>query len=228
MPNTGVRPAFQIDPRLDSFILQIDRLHDKINKHLFADILLMISSVGSTSQTAFEVAKREQEKMMMLGPILHGLNEEMHDVSIDLVFGIMLDNGLIPEPPPEIQGMEVKVQYISILAQAQKAIGVQAINNTVAFIENVAPLYPSIVDNLDADEAVRQIANMEGAPAKIILDKDKMDSVREAKAQQQNQMIAMQAAASASETAKNLSKANVGGEEKNMLDVVGQAAKISQ
>lgn len=222
-PNTGARPAYQINPSLESFINSIDSLHRKIDRHMFADVFLMISNMDRTNITAFEVAKREQERMMMLGPILHGLNEEMHDKAIDLIFSIMADNVLIPEPPQEIAGLELKVQYISILAQAQKAIGIEQINNTVAMIGSWTPLAPDVMDNFDIDEAARLVGDMGGAPAKVLRDKSQVDVIRQARAQQQAQAMALEAANSAADTTEKLGKAAVGGEQSNMLDVIGQA-----
>lgn len=224
-PNTGARPAYQINPALESFISSIDSLHRKIDKHMFADVFLMISNMDRTQITAYEVAKREQERIMMLGPILHGLNEEMHDKSIDIIFQIMAENNLIPEPPEEIAGLELKVQYISILAQAQKAIGIEQINNTVAIISGWERVFPGVKDNLDIDEAARQVVDMGGAPARILRDKAEVDADRKAQIAQQQQMMAMQAANSAADTAEKLGKAPVGNEETNMLDVVGQAMR---
>ncbi len=223
VPNSGARPAYQINLALESFRSSIDDLHQKINKQMFADLFLMISTMDRTNITAFEVAKREQEKMMMLGPVLHTLSEEMHDKVIDLVFDIMLEGGMIPEPPPEIQGMDLKVQYISILAQAQRAVGIEQIRNTIAFIGEVSPIWPEAKDNIDIDKATRFVANMSGAPASIVIGTSEMDETRQARQQQQNQMIAMQAAQSAADTGKTLSDSKIG--ENSMLDVVGQAAQ---
>jgi hypothetical protein len=58
--------------------------------------------------TATEVAERHQEKLMVLGPVLQRLNSELLDKIIEITFHIMLDNGLIPEPPQSIQGKEIK------------------------------------------------------------------------------------------------------------------------
>ena len=229
VPNTGVRAAFQVDPRLDAFYNAIEFLHKKIDKHLFADIFLMISASGDQAQTAFEIAKREQEKMMMLGPILHGLNEEMHDESIDIIFDIVADAGLIPPPPQEIEGMELKVQYISILAQAQRALGVQAMDRVIGRVGNLAALgQPQAWDNIDIDELVRESSDMEGTPAKLVMDKAEVESIRQVRLEQQNKLMAMQAANSGADTAQKLSQATVNGEEKNMLDVVGETAKAAR
>lgn len=225
VPNAGVRAAYQIDPKLDSFQLAITNLHQKIDKRMFADVFRMISNIpsGGNPPTAYQITQMKQEQMMLLGPILHGLNEEMHSKAIDIIYQIMDDNGLLPEPPEGIEGQEIKVQYISILAQAQRAMGIEQINQTIGIVGNMAGLGRTDAwDNIDVDEVVREVNDLGGAPAKIILSKEQVAQLREARAQQQNQMLAMQAANSAADTGKKLADSPVG--TGSMLDVVGQAA----
>jgi hypothetical protein len=224
VPNAGVRPAYQINPAIEAFELAIENLYKKIDNHMFADIFLMISNLDNGQQTAFEIAKREQEKMMLLGPILHGLNEEMHAPVIDLIFFYMNEAGMIPAPPQEIEGMELKVQYISILAQAQKMMEVQQIQQTVAFVGELAAAgQVQAWDNVDIDKAVNKINDLNGSPADIMIDKEQVAQARKARAIQQNQALAMEAASQAAKTGKDLSQSPVG--TGSMLDVVGAAAK---
>lgn len=226
VPNSGLRAAYQVSPNLESFINSIETLHRKIDRHMFSDLFTAISDMERKDITAFEIAKIDQERLMQLGPILHALNEEMHDKVIDIVFEIMVDNGLIPTPPEGAEGMELKVQYISILAQAEKAMGVAQIERTIAFVGNLVALgRQDAWDNIDVDFSVEQVNDLGGSPARLIVGKEKVEAIRKARDLQQQQMIAMQAAQSASETGKNLAQSPVGGAEKNMLDVIGQAAK---
>ncbi len=222
-PNSGVRAAYQIDPRLDAFINSIDSLHKKIDKSMFSDLFLMISSmpVNSTT-TAFEIATRKQEQMMMLGPILHNLNEEMHARSIDIIYDIMLENGLIPEPPEGIEGQEVRIQYISILAQAQRAMGVQDIERTLGYVTAASQLDPNARFAFDVIQSVREVAELNGAPAKLIVPKEQVDAQIQAVVEQQNQMMMAQAGVQAADAASKLGK-TPGAGSGSMADNIGQA-----
>lgn len=223
-PNTGVRAAYQIDPRLDAFINSIETLHNNIDKLMFADLFLMISSMPvNASTTAFEIATRKQEQMMMLGPILHSLNEEMHSRAIDIIFDLMSDNGLVPEPPEGIQGQEVRIQYISILAQAQMAMGVQDIERTLTFVGQATALYgPTATDNFDVDEAIKEVCQLNGVQAKLIVSDDAKAQIRQARTDQQNKMIALQAGVQASDAAAKLGN-TPGQGSGSALDNAGQA-----
>lgn len=214
VPNSGLRAAYQINPNLANMQNSIDLMHQKIDKHLFADLFLMISSMPVNSNTtAFEIATRKQEQMMMLGPILHGLNEEMHSKSIDIIFNIMNDNGLIPPPPQglidlQAQGHapELKVQYISILAQAQKAMGVQQIESTIAYITQAMQVDPNARFVFDIKESVREVADLQGVDGKLTLSKEDVDAQIQAFTDQQNKMMALQAGTQVADAASKLGK----------------------
>jgi hypothetical protein len=106
--------------------------------------------------------------------------------------------------------LEVKIEYTSILAQAQRALGVTKIERVLGLAGSIAPLMPAIMDNFDADEIARVLNDLEGAPAKIILDKQIVADNREARQQQQQQMMAIEAANSAADSTKKLADSPMG------------------
>ena len=77
LPNAGVRPAYQVNANLESFIELINSLREAINKDFFVDMFLMMVNFDKSNMTATEVAERQQEKMLMLGPVLERLQREM-------------------------------------------------------------------------------------------------------------------------------------------------------
>lgn len=214
LQNSGVRPAYQIDPKLDSFIELINSLYTSIDKDFFVNLFMMLMNVDPAKMTATEVAERQQEKIMMMGPVLYRLQEELLDPTMELIYNIMLDNGLIPPPPQEIAGAALRVKYVSILAQAQQALGVEQINRVIGFVTQIAPVYPEALDVIDIQEAVREVSNLEGISAKLVRDKEAVNAIQEQR-QQQQQVVqqAAQAGAvaevanSAADTTKKLSDA---------------------
>lgn len=118
---------------------------------------------------------------------------------------------MIPPPPAELQGREIKIKFTSILAQAQRAVGIAKIDRVIAMAGNLASLgRMDAMDNLDVDEIVRETSDLEGAPSKVILDKDVVASVREERAKQQQQAMALQAGAMGAKATKDLATAPMG------------------
>lgn len=204
-PNPAVKPAYMINARLESFIQLIDEEKEEIDKFFYVNLFLMLMNAKVNEMTATEVAERQQEKIMMMGPALHRLDEEMLTPTLEIVFDILLDAGLIPPPPPQAADLDIKIEYTSILAQAQRALGVTKIERVMGFVGTQAQIFPDMLDVVDSDEAARLVADMEGAPAKIIRDRDVVDKLRK---QRQRQAMMQQAAAlanSAADTTQKLS-----------------------
>lgn len=210
LPNVGVRAAYQINPDLNSYLEAINDVKEEIDRFFFVNLFMMLMNVDTGKMTATEVAERQQEKMMMMGPALHRLDKEMLTVVLDLVYSYMDEAGLIPEPPQEVQGATLKIEFTSILAQAQRAMGINHIERVLGIVGTYASIFPNMVDNIDVDEIVREINDMEGAPAKIVLDRDKVEAIRAERQKQQNQAVAMQAASAGADAANKLANAPVG------------------
>src|SRR6185369_14206662 len=106
--------------------------------------------------------ERHEEKLVMLGPVLTQVNQDMLDPLIEIAYAVGLEQGLFGEPPPEIQGEQLKIDYISIMAQAQKAVGVAAIQDTVMFVGQLATGNPDAMDKLDVDQAIDEYVDARG------------------------------------------------------------------
>jgi phytoene dehydrogenase-like protein len=135
----------------------------------------------------------------------------------------MLRVGLIPEPPPELEGQDIKVEYISILAQAQKMVGTIAIEQVCSFVTQLAAVDSSVLDKIDWDEAVETYAEMIGIPARILRSAEAVIVIREAKQEAELKMMQARAGMNAAEAAKSLSQAKIGQDDKGQnsaLDTV--------
>lgn len=148
----------------------------------------------------------------MLGPVLERLHNEMLDPLIDITFTNLLEGGLLPPPPQELQGMDLNVEFVSTLAQAQRAVGVQSIDRLLGTVGAVASLRPDVVDKLDADQIIDAYADSLGIDPTLIVADDKVAMIRESRAQaaQAQQMAAMaQPMQQMSQAAKNVSDINL-------------------
>jgi hypothetical protein len=204
-PNPGLQPAYQINPNLDSFIELLNDEKVEIDKFFMVDLFLaMLNSIGQ-NKTATEVQSLEAEKMMMIGPALHQLDYEMLTPCLGIVYFDMNERGLIPEAPPEIQGMDIKIEYTSILAQAQKAVGITKVERVLG-VAGLAYETAQIADIIDADETIRKVAEMEGAPANMLFKKAVLQANREAKEQQMQRQQMMEGLPGMAKAAKDASE----------------------
>lgn len=197
-------PAPQAIPAIAAEIMQHER---RINASFYVDLFLMLSQSDRREITAREIDERHEEKLLMLGPVLERLHDEFLNPFIDRVFDIMVRRGMIPEAPESLQGENIRPEYISILAQAQRAVAVGGIERMMLFGVNAAQGNPEAMDKIDVDQALDEYALSLGVPPTMIRTDEKVRALRDARAQQQQQAQmaeqakALQATAAAAKSA---------------------------
>lgn len=209
-------PAFLIPPQAVGIIGEEIRRHEeRVNAAFYADLWLMMAQRDEArggDMTAREVAERHEEKMLQLGPVLERLQDELLDPLIDRVFGVALRAGLLPPPPEELQGQDLRVEYISIMAQAQKLVGTAGTERLAGFAGNLAAVRPDVLDGLNFDLMVSDYADMLGTNPDFILPKERVDAVRQEKAKQVLAQQQAQAGLAMAQGAKTLSETDVQGD----------------
>ena len=214
--NSGERggkfePAYQIKPDINA-ILELIREHQfRIKRAYFEDLFLMLADLDRKNITATEIVERKEEKLLALGPVLEQLNVDFLDPLIDIVYLIMERQGLIPEPPEELQGIKLKVEYISIMHQAQKVAGLAGIERFTQYLFGVAEFKPEVLDKFDADQSVDEIAEVLGVPPGVVVPDEEVAALREARAELEKQKAAQEELANSASAAKDLSSADMSG-----------------
>jgi hypothetical protein len=200
----AMRPALEVNHGVvETLEMKIQRHENRIRKAFFADLWLLLSE-SDGQMTATEVQERRQEKLLQLGTVLEALEDELLDPLINRVYAILLRKGRIPPPPEALQGSTLKVEYTSIMAQAQKLLATTGLERVATFVGNLARVNPDSVDKLDWDKLVEEYADALGVPPSVVRVEDIVEQMRAARAkhlQQQQQMAQIQQGA---ETAKTL------------------------
>lgn len=181
--NAGVRSAFEVRLDLQHLGLDIQDVRERIRSSYYSDLFLMMQGDTRSGITATEVAERHEEKLLMLGPVLERLQNELLSPLIDMTFNYAAQAGILPEIPPEIQGMDLKVEFISVLAQAQRAVASQGVDRLMGMVGQLAALSPGVLDKIDFDQVVDDYGDMFGVNPKIIIPDDVVAENRQAKAE---------------------------------------------
>jgi len=212
-------PAYAVQPDTTGVFQNIQILQQSLREGFYNDLFRMLSGFTSTPQmTATEVAERHEEKLLQLGPILERLHAELFIPLIDRTFLIMVQNGMIMNPPEEIQGMEIKVDFVSILAQAQKMVQTSSVNQYMGFVGAYAPLFPEMADIVDVDAIGEGYADYLGVDARFIRPKEDREAIRVQRAQQIQAQQMMEAAQQGAGMIKDTASAKMG--EDSALDTL--------
>jgi hypothetical protein len=181
-----IRTAFDVNLNLQYLLNDIQDVRGRINSAFYADLFLMISQQPADGQmTATEVAERHEEKLLILGPVLERLHNELLNPLIDMTFERMIEADMLPPPPEELAGHDVQVEFISTLAQAQRAIATNGLDRFVGNLGAVAQFKPEVLDKFDADKWADVYSDALGIDPELILANDKVAMVRDQRAQAQ-------------------------------------------
>ncbi|MCI0304947.1 phage tail protein [Cronobacter sakazakii] len=203
----GLRPAYMVNPNLGDLLGDIQDTRQLINSAYFVDLFMMLQNVNTRSMPVEAVIEMKEEKLLMLGPVLERLNDEFLDPLIDRAFSMMARKNMLPPPPDVMQGMPLRIEYISVMAQAQKAIGLSSLERFVGFVGNLASAKPEALDKLDVDQAIDNYAVMSGVSPTVVVPQEQAQQTRNDRAQQQQQAMALQTGMAAVQGAKTLSEA---------------------
>lgn len=220
--SAGIRTAYEVNLDMGPLLEDIQDVRERIRGSFFADLFLMLSMAGTnTRMTATEVAERHEEKLLMLGPTIERVHTEMLKPVIDLTFDHMLAAGVVPPAPPDLQGADLDVEFVSILAQAQQAIGITSIDRFVGNALGIAQQgVPEILDNIDFDEWTRSYSRMLGVDERMLVDKNAVDQLRQARAQAQAQQAQMEMQQQQAAAVRDMANAPTSGQNA-LTDVLG-------
>jgi hypothetical protein len=179
----GIRSAFEVNLNLQYLLNDIMDCRERIRGAFYADLFLMLANATDTRMTATEVAERHEEKLLMLGPVLERLHNELLSPLIDMTFMRMVEAGVLMPPPQELQGMELSVEFVSMLAQAQRAIGTNSVDRFVGNLGVVAGMKPDVLDKFNSDAWVDAYADMLGVDPNMLVAGEQVAMLRDARAQ---------------------------------------------
>lgn len=212
--DAGVDPLYQVQLNIRDAMSLTAETRQRIEKYYGADLFRMFDMMDKGQMTAREVIERSQEKLQILGPVVERMQYEFLSPIVERYFDILAQAGALPPLPqglPNIEGQEIKLEYTSPLAQAQKMSGLTAIEQGVAFVANVAQISPDTVKKVDWLEAADRYLDMLGVPASIIRPDDTVQqeiaAERQQAQQQQQAEMALQAAQPVSQAVKNATDA---------------------
>ena len=170
--------------------------HQQLRKAAFyADLFLMLANDTRSGVTATEIAERHEEKMLMIGPTLERLHNELLQPLVHLTFERLAEVGALPPAPPELKGREIEVEFTSLLAQAQRAVATAGIDKFVGNLGGIARFKPEVLDKFDSDAWADEYSEMLGVDPRLVVPTEVVLSQRQQRAQAQMQAQQAQATA---------------------------------
>lgn len=210
-PGGGIRTQFETNLNLQYLLDDIKDVRNRIENAYYTDLFLMLSQDASDNDermTATQVGEMHEEKLLMLGPVLERMHNELFSPLVEMTFTRMLEAKILPPPPPELHGANLNVEFVSMLAQAQRAVETNSVDRFVTSMGTLVQIgVTSVVDKFDSDKWADKYSDLLGIDPDLIVGDDKVAMIRQQRAKRQQQAQAGAAAEQNSKTAKNLAQA---------------------
>lgn len=208
--NSGAKPIFTVSPSFNEFNIDIRSVEGRIRQTFYNDLFASITQL-ETVRSAEEIVARKEERLVLLGSVLERIRVEGLDPAIDRIFAIAQRSGLIPPLPAQYEDIEMEIQYVSILATAQRAIATAPTERFLQLTGNLAPVVPGALDVPNFDTLLRNYARDIGVRPQDVNSPEVIEAIRSQREEQAASAAALEAGDTLSKSAKNLSDTNVGG-----------------
>ncbi len=181
-----IESMFEVRLDLNHLLADIQDVRGRIRGSFYADMFLMLQNDSQdTRKTATEVAELHEEKMLMLGPVLERLHNELLNPLIDITFDFMIEAGVVPQPPKELEGQDLSVELVSMLAQAQRSIATNGVDRFIHNVGMIAQFKPEVLDKIDVDYWADTYSDMLGVDPLLVVPEEKVLMLRQQRAQAQ-------------------------------------------
>jgi hypothetical protein len=194
--NGGARPVYQVQMPFQEMEIKRQRIVQAIKDGLYNYLFDMISSLD-TVRSATEIDARREEKMVVLGPVLHRSYLDDIGVVVKRVYGILKRKKLCAELP---EGEGAEIEFSNILSDVQKASDVATLERFTAFAMQVIPVFPEAQTKVNILDVIKQYAEGLGVRP-TVLNEDEVAAEALAPAQEMQQLQQV------SEVAKNFGAA---------------------
>ncbi len=191
--DAGVSPIYQPQNSYQLTEAKLEKLQQSIREVFYNDLFMPIMQ-RDKSMSATEINSINAEKMGNITPVVELLEKEALDPIFSRCFSILSRaGGIIPPPPRELIGREVRIDYISVLAQSQKLSELSTIEQFVGFAGNCARQQPQIIDNINGDKVLQRYAQVLSIDGDLLNSEKEVAALREQRQQQgQQQQVAAQ------------------------------------
>lgn len=220
------RALYQVKPDLEALRLEIMETRQMIRDGFFNSLWLLLNDNPDITATA--VIEMKYEKLTLLGPTIDAQIYEFLEPVLVRNFYSLHRLGALPPPPPDIQGQELKVRFISLLAKSREMIGLDALRAQTDYVLGISQAVPTVLDKWDADQSLDEFRKLSGAPPMTVRTDEQAAQIRQQRAMDQAQMRQMESQqaqlaglAQAAQTAKTLAETDTQGP--NALTEVSRA-----
>lgn len=187
----GVRGNFPITREMLEFVQEI------IHRIFFVDVFAPLAHLTGDRRNMLEIRERIKQAVKKLASPLYRLQSELLTPNITRDVLLLIRNGVIPYPPPELQGQGFGIEYISELALAMRDQQARAFVQFADLVSALDPVFPGAKDIVNIDRALPDVAFTFGLKVEHLSTQEEIADIRQQRLQEQQELKLAQIAQTA-------------------------------
>lgn len=225
---SGMRPIYEVNPDISGMERDLAAIQNRIRVGFFNDVIMMLSTNPGDRRTAYEVAQLMAERLQVLGPVIENIITESLKPKLKRIFGIIKRRDLLPPPPESMKDIVIDVEFISMLALAQKGNATGGLERLAALIGNMSAVFPEARNKLNVNNFIDVMNNLLDNPQSVLYSNEEVAKILEAQNAAMQKQNAQAEAMGMAETvktgadaAKVLSETQIGGGASALSQLLG-------
>ena len=189
----------------------LEFLQGIIHRIFFVDVFAPLANLPGDRRTTVEIRERVKQAMKKLAGPIYRLQSELFTPVITRSVLILIRNGVIPYPPPELEGQGFGIEYISELALAMRDQQSQAFMQFANLVATLDPVFPGAKDIINIDRALPDVGFSFGMKVEHLSTEDEITAAREARQAELERQQALEMAQAAAQGYGQTTKAGEAG-----------------
>ena len=179
-----------------------------IDRGFFIPLFRALSDV-TKQMTVPEVQQRIAEGLSLISPVVGRMMNTIKGTLLR-TYGVLDRRLMFPEPPKEIQGQEMNINFLSPLAKAQRQSEIAGLMAWVEFVKGLSDpnFMPSAKDNLNIDSIVNRSRDLFGVDPNNVNEQKIVQQIRMRQAQAMAEQSKLQTAETGAKAGRDAAEAH--------------------
>lgn len=225
-PQNKVMNLTDVRIDLSHLLVDIEDVRQQIRMHWFTDLFQTHIGSGDERKSAEEIRAKTEEKMVLLGPVTSNLDREQDMPLIRFAFWELWRGGALPPVPEELSGHEIEIESVSVLAQAQKAVGANQMDRFTSYVGMIAAAQPNAWDVFNTDLSIERYADKLSIDPDLIIPGRERALIRDRRAQAQAKADEAKIALDQAKATKAYGDTPIGASQPSALDALARLTGV--
>lgn len=174
----------------DIILMERDVIHAAFFKNAFSPL----EDLTGDRRTTLEIRERIKQTWHKIGPPVARVWYELLEKCVTRSVLLLIRNGVVPIPPPELQGKNFGIEFVGPFALELRSQQAKAFQEWVSFVGEMEGTFPGATDNVDSDDAIMRMGRTFGVNTEDMSTGEERDEKRRIRQAKEEAQLALQMA----------------------------------